>query len=340
MENYNFNDIEPVHRDRDINYDSYYKYITMIYELDRPILTIEQEMELFERIYAGDQDARNILVESNLRLVIDIAKQLSNNVSELVDNIQNGNIGLIKAIDKYNPNKGTKFSSYAYYWIKREIIYVGYKEKKNITLPFDFKDKYRRYSKAKIELQYRLKRNPTIEEIALFLGEDEEYIFNIKKYLEYCDVYSLDCVSGEDDEYVLYDFVADDKIESVESIIMNDSLGNEIENSLKKAKLKDEEIEVLKYRNGYYNNRVYSLQKIGEIFGVSRERVRQIEAKALSKLRDNRSSLISLGNYLYESDKKIEDMADKLLKENNDIKVKYREKERIKNAKYRAKNLK
>ena len=131
MEKYSFNNVEPVYKDRDIQFDSYHKYMKMIYELDRPILTIDQEKELFEKIYYGDQNARNILIESNLRLVIDVAKGLSNSFDELIDNIQNGNIGLIKSIDRYDPNRGVKFSTYAYYWIKKEIIYLGYKEKKN-----------------------------------------------------------------------------------------------------------------------------------------------------------------------------------------------------------------
>jgi len=117
MEKNTFYDTNMISKDRNIQYDSYYKYIKMIYELDRPILTTEEEKIIFEKIYSGDQKARNLIIESNLRLVIDLAKKSSKNIDELIDNIQNGNIGLILAVDKYDITKGTRFSTYATWWI-------------------------------------------------------------------------------------------------------------------------------------------------------------------------------------------------------------------------------
>lgn len=331
-----FNDINIVTKDRSIQYDSYYKYIKMIYELGRPMLTVDEEKDLFERIYSGDQEARNILVESNLRLVVDVAKKLSKNTDELIDNIQNGNIGLMIAVDKYDITKGARFSTYATWWIYGKISNLSYNDKRIISLPFSYKRDYTRFSKAKIKLQDSLKREPTIKEIADYLGESVDFVNNLENYFSYNEIFSLDASFGEFDEYFIYEVITNKDEKSLEDVVVDSILSDNIENILRRAKLDEDEIKVLKYRNGYYNNKIYSLQEIGRIFGVTRERIRQIEVKALKKIRINKNNLIDLGCYLYDSDQKVEEMANKVVNETNDKIAKDKEKDRIKNAKYRA----
>lgn len=325
----------------DIHYDSLKRYINMIYELDRPILTTEEEKNIFQKIKSGDEEAKKVLIESNLRLVIDIAKKFSSSNEELLDNIQNGNIGLIKAIEKYKLNMETRFSSYAYYWIKKEILYLGYKEKKLITLPYGFREKYRKYSKAKIALQDQLKRKPTIKELSNYLELPEEQVEEIKKYINYNNyIDSLDFKFGESEEYLLYEFIKDENQTNIEDYIIESSLSKEIESIFKKNDLKEKEIEVLKLRNGFYNNKVYSLEEIAKIFNVTKQRISQIEIKALTKIRKNKKELLKLGIYLYESDKAVESITEKALeKANYEItRIKEKEKQRKVRTKQRKNN--
>ncbi len=278
-------DIEEEKNDLDLENKEIYtsSYRSYISEISRyPILTREEEKALFYRIRNHDEEARKKLIECNLRLVVSIALKYSKNDHSLLDFIQDGNIGLMKAIDKFDIEKGYKFSTYAPWWIKHAIQRGIENKGRIIRFPsgvyYDLKD----YRKAIEELQNSLSRNPTLKELSVYLRKSEKSVLHLAAYDD--DILSTNFPINDEESSIVEDFITDEK-ENIEDKAMRSSLNEGINVLFKKAKLNEREKNILLLRNEFYG-RIYSLEEIGKMYGITRERARQIESKALYKLRN------------------------------------------------------
>lgn len=249
-----------------------------------PLLTAEQETELSKRIKAGDKDAKDLLVASNLRLVVSIAKKFVGRGLELHDLVQEGNIGLMKAVEKYNHELGYKFSTYATWWIRQGITRALADSGRFIRLPVHMVEITNRLKTTMRILTDELGREPSLNEIAERMGIEPK---KVSEYLSYmADVRSLDTPVGEEEYSTLGEFIADDRTLAIDVQVERQVLSDNIMKLL--DELTERERRVIILRFGLNGEREHTLEEVGIEFGVTRERVRQIEAKALRKLKNPR----------------------------------------------------
>lgn len=287
LENYNEYNIEQayIQTQNDIKKyrnDSIKNYLE---EIDKKILTKEQEQELARKIKNNDSDARKIFIERNLKLVVSIAKNYVGKGLEFMDLIQEGSIGLIKAVEKFDPNKGYKFSTYATWWIRQSIKRAISNKSRNIRIPIYMHDKVKKYIKVKERLEEELNRKPTIEELQEEIHETKETIEKLEKLKK--DTVSLNKPVSEENENEIGDYVKDER-NNLEEEFFSNNLYSEIMDLFKKCNLNDMEKDIIMLRKGIGIKKPITLEELGKKYNVSRERIRQIEMKVLVKLRDSK----------------------------------------------------
>lgn len=250
--------------------------------LDKPILTKEEEKSLFIRMNHGDLEAKKIIIESNLRLVVSIAKRYKGLGLEFSDLIQEGNIGLIEAVERFDVTKNNKFSTYATWWIRKEVSRSIKFQGKTIRLPVHLCEQISNYYKVNKELIATLKRNPTIEELAAKLNISVAEVDRLIQYDE--DIASLNAPVSEDICTNLEDLI-EDKDKDMESLFLDTERKLLIENLFRECQLSEREIMILKLRFGFLDNNEYTLAEVASIMGVSIEAIRQNQNRILEKIR-------------------------------------------------------
>ena len=276
-ENLILND-EEITKDVNIN-DPVRMYLKEIGRI--PLLTPDEELALSERINNNDEDAKRILAESNLRLVVSIAKRYVGRGLLFLDLIQEGNIGLMKAVDKFDSNRGYKFSTYATWWIRQAITRALADQARTIRVPVHMVETINKMVRVQRQLTLELNREPSEEEIAKKMNVSIDKVREVIKISQ--DPVSLETPIGEEDDSHLGDFIKDESSLSPEEYTENEILKEEIDDVLQS--LQPREQEVLRLRFGLKDGTCHTLEEVGKKFNVTRERIRQIEAKALRKLR-------------------------------------------------------
>ena len=272
----------------DMSDDSVRMYLREIGKI--PLLTLEEESELSKKAMAGDRKAKDRMAEANMRLVVSIAKRYSGRGLDLLDLIQEGNTGLLRAVDKFDPEKGFKFSTYATWWIRQAITRAIADQARTIRIPVHMVETINKLMRTQRRLTQELNRDPTNEELAKEMDMEVEKIEHIMKIKQ--DITSLDAGIGRDDndgeESTLGDFIEDEDTASPEESASSQLLKEQVREIL--GSLSDRERKILEMRFGLNGTKSHTLEEVGLEFAVTRERIRQIEAKALLKLRKHKDS--------------------------------------------------
>lgn len=271
----------------DVSDDSVRLYLREIGKI--PLLSAEEELELAKRVVDGDKRAKDKMAEANMRLVVSIAKRYSGRGLDFLDLIQEGNTGLLRAVEKFDPDKGFKFSTYATWWIRQAITRAIADQARTIRIPVHMVETINKLLRTQRRMTQELNREPSIEELAKELEmepEKVEYVIKIKQ-----DITSLDAGvgrDGEDEDSVLGDFIEDEEGATPEESATSQLLKEQVQAVL--STLSEREQKIIKMRFGLENGKSHTLEEVGQEFAVTRERIRQIEAKALAKLRKHKDA--------------------------------------------------
>lgn len=269
----------------DIADDSVRLYLREIGKI--PLLKADEELALAQRVVAGDKDAKDKMAEANMRLVVSIAKRYVGRGLDLLDLIQEGNTGLLRAVEKFDPDKGFKFSTYATWWIRQAITRAIADQARVIRIPVHMFETINKLLRTQRRLTQELNREPTNEEIAAAMEMEVEKVEHIMKIKQ--DIHSLDAsVRDDEDDSVLGDFIEDEDTASPEESATGQLLKEHVKDML--SGLTEREQKILKLRFGLEDGKSHTLEEVGQEFMVTRERIRQIEAKALAKLRKHKDA--------------------------------------------------
>ena len=274
-----------VYLDDDVADDSVRLYLREIGKI--PLLNAEDELALAQRVVAGDQEAKAQMAEANMRLVVSIAKRYVGRGLDLLDLIQEGNTGLLRAVEKFDPDKGFKFSTYATWWIRQAITRAIADQARTIRIPVHMVETINKLLRTQRRLTQELNREPSNEEIAKAMEIEVDKVEHIMKIKQ--DISSLDASIRDDEEdSVLADFIEDEDTVSPEESATGQLLKEQVKDML--SALTEREQKILKLRFGLEDGKSHTLEEVGQEFSVTRERIRQIEAKALAKLRKHRDA--------------------------------------------------
>jgi len=269
----------------DVSDDSVRLYLREIGKI--PLLTAVEELALAQRVVAGDIRAKDQMAEANMRLVVSIAKRYVGRGLDLLDLIQEGNTGLLRAVEKFDPDKGFKFSTYATWWIRQAITRAIADQARTIRIPVHMVETINKLLRTQRRLTQDLNREPTNEEIAEEMELDVEKVEHIMKIKQ--DISSLDAnVRDDEEESVLGDFIEDEDTVTPEESATGQLLKEQVKGLL--GSLSEREQKILRLRFGLEDGKNHTLEEVGQEFSVTRERIRQIEAKALAKLKKHKDS--------------------------------------------------
>jgi RNA polymerase primary sigma factor len=269
----------------DIADDSVRLYLREIGKI--PLLTAEEELALAKKVVSGDKRAKDQMAEANMRLVVSIAKRYVGRGLDLLDLIQEGNTGLLRAVEKFDPERGFKFSTYATWWIRQAITRAIADQARTIRIPVHMVETINKLLRTQRRLTQELNREPTNEEIAAAMEMDVDKVEHIMKIKQ--DISSLDAsVRDDEEDSVLGDFIEDEDQKSPTESASEQLLKEQVRQIL--GTLTEREQKILKLRFGLEDGKSHTLEEVGQEFSVTRERIRQIEAKALAKLRKNRET--------------------------------------------------
>ena len=274
-----------VYLDDDVADDSVRLYLREIGKI--PLLNSADELALAKRVVAGDRLAKDQMAEANMRLVVSIAKRYVGRGLDLLDLIQEGNTGLLRAVEKFDPDKGFKFSTYATWWIRQAITRAIADQARTIRIPVHMVETINKLLRTQRRLTQELNREPSNDEIAKAMEIDVDKVEHIMKIKQ--DISSLDASIRDDEEdSVLADFIEDEDTVSPEESATGQLLKEQVREML--SALTEREQKILKLRFGLEDGKSHTLEEVGQEFSVTRERIRQIEAKALAKLRKHRDA--------------------------------------------------